>query len=188
MYFSLSFKKASTALIVGALCVLLVSCKGESIDITQNNLDKSLVTLIQGEKIVSKDNFLRFNFTVSKPLLEIAPIKSLFQVRATINKGDKIIFKDIASGPFLVANTGSRHTDSNLGYSAYIFKSLAVNQGDGEKSIAIIALDYDTLTLVVIYPEMGTGIKHSSKQFTYSKNRVNDAISQKTGEVTLLMP
>jgi len=188
MYFGLSFKSPATALIIGALCVLLAACKGESIDITQNNLDKSLVTLIQGKKIVSKDSFLRFNFTVSKPLLEIAPVKSLFQVRATINKGDKIIFKDIASAPFLVTDTESRHTDSNPDYSAYIFKSLAVNQGGGEKPISIIELDYDTLTLVVIYPEMGTGIKHSSRRFTYSKNRVNEVISQKSTEVTLLIP
>jgi len=138
--------------------------------------------------VISKGNFLRFNFTSSKPLLDIAPVKSLFQVRATINKDGKIIFKDIASGPFLVVNAESRHADSNPSYSAYIFKSLEVNPDNGEKAISIIGLDYDTLTLTVVYPKMGAGIKHSSKQLTYSKDMVNEAISQKSIEAVLLMP
>jgi len=65
---------------------------------------------------------------------------------------------------------------------------LAVNQGGGGKPVSIIELDYDTLTLVVIYPEMGTGIKHSNRQFTYSRNMINEAISHKPVEVTLFIP
>ncbi|NOX90917.1 MAG: hypothetical protein GXP18_00265 [Gammaproteobacteria bacterium] len=188
MYFRPLFEKISIPLMAGALGILLTSCKGEPIEISQNNLDKSSVTLTQNGIVISKDDFLRFSFTTPKPLIDIAPVESLFQVRATINKGGKIIFKDIASGAFLTADAEPHHANSYVSYSAYFFKSLVVNSNNETKPVSITGLDYDTLSLVVIYPEMGTGIKHSSNRITYSKDLVSEVISRNPTKVTLIVP
>jgi len=188
MCFRSSFGKISILLIAGTLGILLASCKGESIEISQHNLDRSSVTLTQNGRVISENDFLRFSLTTPKPLIDIAPVKSLFQVRATINKGGKIIFDDSASGAFLTADAELHHVDGHVSYSAYIFQSLSVNSNNVMKQVSLAGLDYDTLNLVVVYPEMGVGIKHSSRRITYSREQVNNVISKKPTKVILIVP
>lgn len=188
MYADYVTKNWLVSILIGTLCLHLTSCKEKSISIVKNTLSKSFVTLTQNGENISENYFLRFSFTTSEPLFDIAPVRSLYQVRAVFEKKDKILFKDIASGAFLVADTVSNENPKRFSYSAYLFKSFFVNSEGAEDSIPITELDYDSLKLVVVYPMMGAGITYSSEAITYSKKHVNQLVSGEAEEITLSIP
>lgn len=168
-------------------CIFMVGCTGQSIKLT--NTELSIVKLIvHDSKPINSNTFMRIDFSSSTPLAQLVDTQSLLQVRVSLEKNGKVLFTEIALGPFSKSQNKSDLNEGINGssYSALFFKSLSVFSDDTGMPVSIINLDFDNLRIGIVYPLMGFGVKFSSNVISFSKKEVQLLLSGSYKETRIL--